>query len=517
MFAKTLTSSVIGLDSVLIEVEVDLPQRGLPSFSIVGLAEKSVEEARERCKSAIRNSGCEFPNEKIIVNLAPSDLPKEGTSFDLPIAIGILKAFNSLRDEDYSEKLFIGELSLTGELKSVSGVLPMLFLVKKEKISEIYVPKENSMEANIICSLYNKTHGDRQIKIYPVDNLKQLILHLNKTEEITPLKDISIEQIQEKQTFEVDFSDVKGQEFAKRALEIAAAGSHNVAMEGPPGAGKTMMARCLVSILPRLTIREALEVSKIYSICGLLSKEKPIIMTRQFRSPHHTISNIGLIGGGSHPRPGEISLAHRGVLFLDEFPQFTRSAIESLRAPLEDGAVVVSRATMSIEFPARFVLVASSNPCPCGFYGDSDKRCVCTPTQILNYKKKISGPILDRIDIHLEVPKVKYEKLTNQNLTSEKSSDIRTRVQKARDIQTQRFKGTNIFSNAEMKTAEIKKFCKLDQEGENLIKQAVIKMSLSARSYFRILKVSRTIADLDNKENIEVKHIAEALQMRKRE
>lgn len=517
MFAKILTSSVIGLDSVLITVEIDFPERGLPSFTIVGLAEKSVEEARERCKSAIRNSGLEFPNEKIVVNLAPSDLPKEGTSFDLPIAIGILKAWGNLKDEDYSEKIFIGELSLNGELKSVSGVLPMLFLVKKEKISEIFVPKDNSIEANIIVSLYNKTYSDRQIKVYPVSSLKELILHLNKTELITPLKDIALDETLVSENFEIDFKDIRGQEFAKRALEIAAAGSHNISLIGPPGSGKTMMARAFVSILPKLTIKEALEVSKIYSICGLLSKKKPLIMTRQFRAPHHTISNIGLIGGGTHPKPGEISLAHRGVLFLDEFPQFQRSSIEALRAPLEDGTVVVSRAAMSVEFPARFLLITSSNPCPCGFYGDSEKKCICSLNQIMNYKKRISGPIMDRIDIHVEVPKVKYEKLTNQTASSEQSETIRKRVQKARDIQTKRFKNSHIFSNSEMKTAEVKKFCQLDRDGESLIKQAVVKMSLSARSYFKVLKVARTIADLDVSENIQVKHLAESLQMRRKE
>ncbi len=515
MFAKTLTSTVIGLDSVLIEVEVDLPGRGLPSFSIVGLADKSVEEARERVKSAVRNSGSEFPNEKIVVNLAPSDLPKDGTSFDLAIAIGVLKAGGSLKDGDYLDKVFIGELSLTGEVKNVSGVLAMLFLVKKEKISEIYVARDNAYEANIICSLYNKTHSDRRINVYSVNSLKELVLHLNHIEEIKPLDDISVDSLASAQTFETDFSEIRGQEFAKRALEIAAAGSHNIALSGTPGAGKTMLSRAFVSILPRLTLREALEVSKIFSICGLLSKDKPLVSTRQFRAPHHTISAIGLIGGGSHPHPGEISLAHRGVLFLDEFPQFPKSCIEALRAPIEDGIVTISRATMSITFPAKFLLITSQNPCACGFYGDPEKRCSCTPTQIVNYRKHISGPIWDRIDIHIEVPRVKYDKLTDQDCTEEKSEIIQARVQKARDIQAVRFRGTGLISNSEMRSAEIKKYCQLDEETQEMLKQAVVKMSLSARSYFRILKLARTIADLKNNEKIQKNNVYEALQYRK--
>lgn len=517
MIAKVLTAAINGLESVLIEVEVDLPGRGLPSYSIVGLPDKAIDEARERTKSAIRNSGFDFPNEKIVINLAPSDLPKDGTSFDLALAVGILKAKKELPEIQVNNKLFIGELSLTGDLKSVSGVLAMLFLVKKEKIEEIYVPKDNACEANIIASLFNKTSADRKIRVFGVASLKELVFHLKNLVPIETCQEIQINLEDININPEIDFADIRGQEFAKRGMEIAAAGNHNVSLTGSPGSGKTMLARALVSILPSLSLKEAIEVTKIYSICGKLDRSKPLVDVRPFRSPHHVISQVGLIGGGTNPKPGEISLAHRGVLFLDEFPQFPKNCIEALRAPIEDGSVTISRANSSITFPTSFLLVTSQNPCPCGFFGDPEKVCHCTPAQIANYQKRISGPVWDRIDLHINVPRVAYDKLTNQAYAGEKSLTIKQRVQKAREIQKDRFKNSVCLNNSEMKQGEIKKFCNLDIVGEKLVKEAVVKLSLSARSYFRVLKVARTIADLDRSENIKSFHLAEALQFRHKE
>ncbi|MBI2594102.1 YifB family Mg chelatase-like AAA ATPase, partial [Candidatus Curtissbacteria bacterium] len=442
------------------------------------------------------------PPKRITVNLAPADLPKEGPAYDLPIALGILVASGQLQG-NFSDSLFFGELSLDGSLRYTNGILPQAMLVSARGLKKLFVPSVNAKEAAII----------RGVQVFPVENLISLFNHLSSLKKIKAYPHTAINFDRNSQS-EFDMKDIRGQETAKRALEIAAAGGHNVLMKGPPGAGKTLLARTFPSILPSLTFEEAIEITKIYSVLGNLANE-PIIRKRPFRSPHHTASAVGLIGGGSHPKPGEISLAHRGVLFLDEFPEFPRFVLESLRAPLEDGFVTVSRAQGSIRFPANFVLIAASNPCPCGFLGDSRRNCTCAPGQIIRYQKRLSGPILDRIDMHLEIPAVKMEKLT-ADFEGESSKTVRARVQKARELALRRFKKTGIFSNAQMSSKDVKEICKLSSETLNLLRRAIVTMRLSARGYIRVLKIARTIADLEDSESISSHHVAESLQYRPR-
>lgn len=490
-----------GLDGYLVDVQVDV-SAGLPSWEVVGLPDISVKEAKERVRTAIKNSGINFQSKKIVVNLAPADTKKEGSSFDLPIAVGILEAMENIKKPE-EDTIFIGELSLDGTLNSVNGVLPMCIEAKKLGVKKVILPIQNAKEAGIVKGL----------KILPAETLKDVIDFLNHDKEIEPIQ-IDVEQIFQNSTKEkFDFSEVKGQESIKRALEISAAGGHNCLLIGSPGSGKTMLARRLPTILPDLTFDEALEITKIHSIAGTLPQDMPLITTRPFRAPHHTVSAVSLVGGGRNAKPGEISLAHYGVLFLDELPEFNKYTLEVLRGPLEDRTITISRTSATNTYPANFMFVASMNPCPCGYYGVKGKNCTCTPQAISKYMSKISGPLLDRIDICTEVSPVEYKKLDNSKPV-ETSATIKARVNKARKIQNERYKENNIFANSELTPKLIEKYCVLNESCKKLLESAFTRLNLSARAYGRILKVARTIADLDTSEVIRENHIAEAIQYR---
>ncbi len=528
MPSKIFSAAIAGLNARIIEIETDVT-RGLRHFEIVGLPDKAVEESKERVGAAIKSSGFRSPHQqsqRVLVSLAPADLKKEGSLYDLPIALGYLSASSQIRFNPEG-KIFSGELALDGKLRPVKGALSLALATQEKGWKEIILPKENGPEAALISSLGKNEKNSEKIRIIGLGTLREVISHLEGRIKAKPFE-TDIKNFLEKPNYPVDLGWIKGQESSKRALEISAAGGHNLIMEGPPGAGKSLLAKSLPSILPDLSFEEILEVTKIYSIAGLLPEEKPLISYRPFRSPHHTSSEPALIGGGNPPKPGEITLAHRGILFLDEFPEFHRDVLESLRQPMEEGKITILRARNHLTFPARFTLIAAANPCPCGYYGDPQRDCTCTQSQIAGYRRKLSGPLTDRIDISIKVPQLKFEKLTSID-EENSSAKIKERTEKARQIQKERFfndplnkfgarqEENKIFTNSEMQIPQIKKYCKIDQKSESILKRFVDSGKLSARGFHRVLKVARTIADLENSEKINYNHIAEGLMYRIRE